>query len=238
MPPCVTATFARDLECRLAEAEGQVVTAIEILDGVLPPIKWREGGTQLLRKSCAHLEAFGDVTARAEHAEAEWQAQAALVKASVDREAETHTAYMALVEKQDGLNLKFAYDLIAVMAERDAFMAQVAMLREALETCYEDPARDGGLSVLLFDAEKVKSALSATPALASAELAALREDKARINAFRTMLQTEFHSTPLWQDGAWCIPRLMDGSGGFGGGVVYDRYESFTKAIDAARKASP
>ncbi len=69
-------------------------------------------------------------------------------------------------------------------------------------------------------------------------VAELTENAARFTTFLTMLQTDFHATPMWEGGAWCIPRLMDGAGGFGGGVVYDRYESFTAAIDAARKATP
>lgn len=71
-----------------------------------------------------------------------------------------------------------------------------------------------------------------------AEAEALLADNARLLAFVSMHQTNFHSTPFWQDGAWCIPRLMDGAGGLGSGVVYDRYESFTAAIDEARKATP
>ncbi len=69
-------------------------------------------------------------------------------------------------------------------------------------------------------------ALQAINRIVADQTAALtkdREDVARFTAFLQMLQTDFAS------------RLHNGEGGFGGGVVYDRFESFTAAIDAARK---
>lgn len=212
---------ARDLERRLGEAN-------QLLE-----IRYKTMSTTESR--------FATIRRERDEAVAEWQAQAALVKASVDREAETHAAHLALVAKQDGLNLKFAQDLIAVGVERDGLAAEIAMLREALQYYAEEAhwsdetiATEGGdedvkiitaNACIFFDNgdcwRKAQDALAATPATASAELAELREDKARLD----WLEGRSDSL-IWDDnGFWYIS----------GARSHPNGNTPRQALDAARQ---
>lgn len=52
---------AQVIEKEMEELLEQIRDAIGILDGNQPPIKWREGGPELLRKLCEHLEWFREL---------------------------------------------------------------------------------------------------------------------------------------------------------------------------------
>ncbi len=50
-----------------------------------------------------------------------------------------------------------------VKAERDSALLKLAQAKIAMQTCYEDPAHDGGLSVQSFDGELIKAAIASIP---------------------------------------------------------------------------
>lgn len=84
---------------KLLRSIEDVSLAIEILDGNAEPIKWREGGTELLRKLCEHLECY-------------WQQEADLATLREERDElrkamqAGHTnAYMALTSLE-GLEIE------------------------------------------------------------------------------------------------------------------------------------
>lgn len=172
----VSADFARDLERRLNATAARAQMAET--DASLTADQNRLLHSTLAER-CAERDA---AIARAEHAEAEWQAQAALVKASVEREA-----------IQSRVALEYA-------DERDSFAKLVVVLREALEhderylilirdyaaevanNAPEEKERFKGRQIIIVSSKALEShnKLPTTPALASVSFAKLREEVSKL----------------------------------------------------------
>lgn len=184
------------------------------------------------------LKEVDEANARAEHAEAEWQSQAKLVKEAVEREAKA----VALYQKQ-------FQDACSAIQERDGLAARVTVLREALQLSHDcwhamrkhNAAARTAAENCMDETERwqIEEALRSTPASASAELTALRAEVARLKA-----DTERYRITRDDDGQVWL-HLKSPSGKSAGVVLNDIKNSIANAaiseclaIDAARKTTP
>ena len=68
------------------------------------------------------------------------------------------------------------------------------------------------------------------------EVARLKADADRLDAYALMCERGDPRTPMVDFGTWVVPYLDNGAGGSGGGVSYAYKPSFRAAIDDAMKA--
>lgn len=66
-------------------------------------------------------------------------------------------------------------------------------------------------------------------------VAELEKDGARLDWLEMAEKTNHPSCPENDGNSWRFPYLMDGAGGFGGGVGHKYFDSLRAAIDAARQ---
>jgi hypothetical protein len=116
------------------------------------------------------------------------------------------------------LNMEKERDQLRSEAERTA-----AIYQRACEVEHELRAE------LVTEREKAERYRLATLKLA-AELAAKR---ARLDWLEMAEKTDHAHCPENDGQRWCFPYLMDGAGGFGGGVGHKYFDTLRAAIDAA-----